>query len=44
MEIVGYEVDESGSPTSFSLWVVHNSGMDTLDNNFDMENEDNTNC
>ena len=23
MEIVGYEVDESGSLTSFSLWVVH---------------------
>ena len=23
VEIVGYEVDEAGSPTSFSLWVVH---------------------
>lgn len=24
MEIVGCEVDEAGSPSSFSSWVVHN--------------------
>ena len=35
MEIVGYEVDEAGSPTRFGLWVVHHNVIPSNKENLD---------